>query len=143
MTTLSCLHCHRWSGKGLVAFSFQGRISSLHGPRLVIAPTAIWKTLWPDLGHDWNVSNLILFFWFNCTDTHSLPDWAGAEKLHADGNYHWHAFVRFGSPLCGSNPRTFDIGDIHPNIWSLKGTKLDLQHIWLYLNKEGRPILGP
>ena len=41
--TLSCLYCHRWSDKGLVTFSFPGRISSLPGPRLVIAPIAIWR----------------------------------------------------------------------------------------------------
>jgi len=70
-------------------------------------------------------------------------DWAAAEKHHADGNHHWHAFVCFARALHGRNPRIFDIGGVHPNIKSSKGTKLDLQCIWLYLNKEGRGTFGP
>ena len=70
-------------------------------------------------------------------------DWAAAEEHHADGNRHWHAFVRFKKLLRGRNPRLFDIDRVHPNIQSSQGSKLDLHRIWLYLNKEGRPIIGP
>ena len=72
-----------------------------------------------------------------------ILDWVAAEEHHADGNRHWHALVRFARPLRGRNPRIFDIGEVHPNIKSSKGTKLDLQRIWLYLNKKGRGTFGP
>ncbi|KAH9952327.1 hypothetical protein BGW80DRAFT_1196763 [Lactifluus volemus] len=69
--------------------------------------------------------------------------WAAAEEHHQDGGRHWHAFLHFRSIFRGRDASVFDIGGIYPNIKSSKGTRLNQKRIWLYLNKEGRVIMGP
>ena len=76
------------------------------------------------------------------TLTYSWSDWLGAEEHHQDGGRHWHAFIQFNTAYRGRDPRAFDVGDLHPNIKSSKGTKTDLLRMWQYLHKEGYTTFG-
>jgi hypothetical protein len=48
----------------------------------------------------------------------------------------------FNQKLRSRNAKLLDVGEMHPNIKSSPGSKIDLLRIWNYLRKEGYTNFG-
>jgi len=46
-----------------------------------------------------------------------------AIERHADGNTHFHAYIRFHEPFSTRDPRYFDVDDFHPNVQACRSPR--------------------